>query len=178
MAEYYTHIKQVQIVRCIQTKLPRRQILTDTNTDVCSVHEHISRLTHLCVMKIKRHLLCWHLLQSHAPPPLLHPSCHNCKNSTNTRTHSHIFTLTHTHHFSCSHLFPLTMALSSWCLCAHSLPQLACNVCVFVRVCRYGCHCLLLPWFQLSSDMYCPPPVLQHEGEESGQWVMFYSGLL
>lgn len=113
------------------------------------------------MMKIKRHLLCWHLLQSHTPPPLLHPSCHNCKNSTNTHAHSYIFTLTHTHHFSCSHLFPLTMALSSWCLCAHSLPQLVCNVCV--RVCVRACVCicvshhLLLLWFQLSSDMKCQP---------------------
>ena len=86
-------------------------------------------------MKIKRHLLRWHLLRSHTPPPLLHPSCHNCKNSTNTHAHSRIFTLTHTHHFSCSHLFPLTTALSSWCLCAHSLPQLVCQVCVCVFVC-------------------------------------------
>lgn len=97
MAQYYTHIKQVEIVLYIQTKLPWRQILTDTNTDVRSVHEHISRQTHLCVMKIKRHLLRWHLLQSHAPPPLLHPSCHNCKNSTNTRTHTHSHIHTHPH---------------------------------------------------------------------------------
>ena len=130
-------VKQIRSVLCIRTKRPRGSILTDTNTDVHSVREHISThthaQTHLCAMKIKRHLLRWHLLQSHTPPPLLHPSCHNCKNSTNTHAHSRIFTLTHTHHFSCSHLFPLTMALSSWCPCAHSLPQLACNV-LWVRV--------------------------------------------
>lgn len=107
-------------------------------------------------MKIKGHLLCWHLLQSHTPPPLLHHSCHNCKNSTNTHARSRIFTLTHTQHFSCSHLFPLTMALSSWCLCAHSLLQLACNVCVCVCVCLcvcvWVCHCLLLPRFQITAQ--------------------------
>lgn len=56
-------------------------------------------------------------------------------------THAHfcIFTLTHTHHFSCSHLFPLTTALSSWCSCAHSRLQLACKVYVCMRV-----SCLLL----------------------------------
>lgn len=86
-------------------------------------------------MKIKRHLLCWHLLQSHTPPPLPHPSCHNCKNSTNTHAHSCIFTLTHTHHFSCSHLFPLATTLSSWCSCAHSWLHVNC-VCVHMWTCR------------------------------------------
>lgn len=93
---------------------------------MCTVHDHISTHTHLRVMKIKRHLLCWHLLQSHTPPPLPHPSCHNCKNSTNTHAHSCIFTLTHTHHFSCSHLFPLATTLFSWCSCAHSWSHVKC----------------------------------------------------
>lgn len=69
-------------------------------------HGHISTRPCLRVVEIKRHLLCWHLLQSHTPPPLPHPSCHNCRNSTNTRAYTlTLFTLTHTHTTFPAHTF-------------------------------------------------------------------------
>lgn len=147
-----------------------------------NIYPHTHTQTHLCAVKIKRHLLRWHLLQSHTPPPLLHPSCHNCKNSTNTHAHSRIFTLTHTHHFSCSHLFPLTMALSSWCPCAHSLPQLACNVCECVFMCVYDVRNRLFKFFLFVllpsvpaelRPVSAPPLVPQSTGEK--KWTVSHA---
>lgn len=127
---------------------------------VRTVYGPISTHAKLRVVKIKRHLLRWLLFQSHTPPPLHHPSCHNCKNSTNTRTHSFIFTLTHTHNFSCSHLFSCSPPLSPF---GARVPTLDCSlhvkrVCSCVHVCVFCCHGS--SWVQTQK---CPPLVLERE---------------
>lgn len=119
----------------------------------CCPWTYIHTQTHLSAMKKKRHLLCWHLLQSHRPPPLLHPSCHNCKNSTNTHTRTFAYSHSPTHTTFPAHTFSRSPRLSP--VGAH-VPTLGCSLHVkFMFVCV--CRVFYCGGFQLRADVKSPP---------------------
>ena len=97
-------VKQIRSVLCIRTKRPRGSILTDTNTDVHSVREHISTHTHTHTRTDT--LVCdenKETLAPLAPPPITHAASTPSSQLSQlqklykyTRTLSHIHTHPHT----------------------------------------------------------------------------------